>query len=95
MFSRTSVAFLLPLLMAAFLLAGCTAAVSSRLEAVRQQNSGLIKTAQDLEKKVGETVGRVQSGASLILDGVNQLGSGAAKINAGKAVLIGGSGEVK
>ncbi len=95
MFSRTSVAFLLPLLMAAFLLAGCTAAVSNRLEAVRQQNSGLIKAAQELEKNIGETVGRAQSGAALILEGANQIGSGAAKINAGKAVLIGGSGEVK
>lgn len=90
MFSRTSVAFLIPLLIAAVMLVGCAAAVSD----LELTGSGLVKQAQDLEKKVGETVGRVQSGATLILDGAKQMGSGAAKIQAGKSILF-GSGSVK
>ncbi len=94
MFSRTSVAFLLPLLLAAVLLASCSASVSDRLSDLQKSGSGFIKTAQDLEKQVGETVGRVQSGAFLIVDGVKQIGSGATKISQGKTMLI-GSGGVK
>lgn len=92
MFSRTSVAFLLPLLCAAALLAGCTAAISTLTES----GSGVMKGAQDLEKTIGETVGRVQSGATLILDGAKQMGSGATKIQQGKSLILGsGSGSVK
>ncbi len=90
MFSRTSVAFLIPLLLAAFMLVGCSATVSD----LKLSGSGLVKQAQEFEKKVGETVGRVQSGATLILDGAKQMGSGAAKIQEGKSLIL-GSGSVK